>query len=161
MLIDVYLHIEGSLDILHRTLDLHVHSVPRAARHHKAVRRDVLDYSVIILLARAEPRGEIRNGQEVTVGRTGGIVEFLQKTIQAGLVAHGQHDIEAQGLRGGQRIQRRGLTALGGVGGTWLVLRNCARAWVPASNKNRLAGTRSLVVRKIFTLVSSNRPKIL
>ena len=50
---------EGSLDGRNRALDLHVHSIARAANDREAVRLDEVNYGVIVRLGGAKPRGEL------------------------------------------------------------------------------------------------------
>jgi hypothetical protein len=50
------------------------------------------------MLARSELLGELLDGKELAERRTGWIVDILQKTIQAYLIAHSHNNVDAHGL---------------------------------------------------------------
>ena len=81
-MIETHFYVQGGLDGRDRALELDVHGIAGATGHGKAVGFRETDQGVIILLAGAEPLGELLDREELPVGRAGRIVELSQETIQ-------------------------------------------------------------------------------
>src|SRR5277367_3156652 len=108
VMVDAHAHVEGDLDVGYRAFDLDFHSVARAADDREAVSFRVTNDRVIVFLSGTKLGSEFLWCEEMAVRGAGGIVEFSKKTIEAGLIAQRQNDIEAQGLRCGQALDRFG-----------------------------------------------------
>jgi len=102
MLVRVHLHVERRFHRRHRADDLHIHAIAAAAGDRKAVMLQILHHRVVVILGGTEPRSELLRRKEMAIVGAGRIVDIRYERIQARLVAHGQHDIQAHRRLGRQ-----------------------------------------------------------
>ncbi len=98
VLVGVHFHVERLLDSRNRAFDLHIHGIAGSANDREiAVLRET-NHGLIVLLSWTKARGELRHGEEMPVVRAGGVVHIFQKSIQAGLIPEGEHNVQLQDL---------------------------------------------------------------
>ena len=98
VLVDADGHVESTLYVPHGAGDTHVHPVGGFTHHSQSVRFRELNHGVVVFLVGTKSRREFLHGKKVSVLGAGGIVEFLEKLLQFGLIAQRQNNFKLHGL---------------------------------------------------------------
>ena len=106
MLIDPHGHMQGLLDVRHRSLHIHQQAVGMRADHCQAIRLRKGDDRLIILFGWAEPFRELLRGQVMMKIWAGRVVNLLKQTIKRLLVAQRQPNGQGQTIGVGKAAQR-------------------------------------------------------